>query len=106
GPRRLRSDRERDEARADGRARAARRSSGPALAVPRVAAGPLQRRARVAIAATAGELDHRELRGEHRARTPKTRDDGRVLVEDLVAVGRRAPRRWGAARGEKILRAV
>jgi hypothetical protein len=76
------------------------------IGVPRVAAGTLERRARVAIATAARELDHRELRGEHSTRLPQLRDRRRVPVDHLLAVRRCAPGRRRAARGEEILRAV
>src|SRR5207302_6465783 len=76
------------------------------LLVPRIAAGALERRARVAIAAAAGELDHRELRGENRATPFQFRDDGGVLSDDLVAIRWGAPGGRRAARREQVLRAV
>src|SRR2546422_4639073 len=76
------------------------------LPVPRIAAGALERRARVAIAAAAGEFDHRELRGEDRAAPFQFRDDGCVLSDDLVAIRWGAPRGRRATRREQVLRAV
>ena len=102
----LAAKRERDDAAADGRSRPARRSTGPPLGVPRISPGALQRSARIAIAAAAGELDHRELRGEHSARLHEARDRGGVLVEDLIAIRRRAPGGRRAFRGKEVLRAV
>jgi len=105
-PRGLRAEREREDPRTDRGARAARRSAGPALRVPGIPSGSLERRARIAIAATAGKLDHRELRREDRARSPEPADDRRVLIEDLIAVRRRAPGRRRAGGGDQVLRPV
>src|SRR6267142_6715742 len=76
------------------------------LGVPWVPTRALQRRARVAVPPAARELDHRKLRREDTAALLQLRDDRRVLSDDLVAVGRCAPRRRGASSGEQVLRAV
>jgi len=73
------------------------------LAVPRVAAGSLERRARVAVAAAASELDHRELGGEDGTTSFQLRDNGRVLPDDLIAIRRCAPGRRRTASREQIL---
>src|SRR5207244_12944571 len=102
----LRTDRERHETASQRRGGAARGSPRPALSVPGVAPRTLERRARVAIAASARQLDHRELRREHGACPPEPNDRRRVLVDDLVAVGRRAPGGRRAARGAQTFGAV
>ena len=102
----LRSERVRDEAAGDRGAGTARRAAGPALGVPGIAARTLERRAGVPIAATAGELDHRELRREDRAGAPQLRDRRRVHVDDLIAIRRRPPGRRRACGCEEILRSV
>src|SRR5437867_1340628 len=70
------------------------------------ASGPAIASRTSAQSSAARELDHRELRREHRARSPQTRHDRRVLADDLIAVRRRAPGGRRAAGGEQILRAV
>src|SRR6267378_4602433 len=76
------------------------------LGVPWVPTRALERGARVAVPSAARELDHCELRREDTAALLQLRDDRRVLSDDLVAVGGRAPRRRGASSGEQVLRAV
>src|SRR5207244_7312810 len=105
-PRLRRADREWHETGSDCGTRATRGPAGPVLDVPGVAAGALKRRARVAVTATAGELDHRELRRENGAALLELRDDGRVLADDLIAIGRGAPRRPRAASRQHVLRAI
>ena len=101
----LGTERVRDETCPDRGPGSTRRSTGPAFDVPGVAAWTLERRARVAVAATAGELHHRELRGEHGARAlqlrPRSRRDRRP-DRDTAA----RPRSGCALRREQVLGAV
>ena len=76
------------------------------IEVPGVQARTVQRCARVRIAAAAGQLDHGELGGQHRAGLAQSSDDGRIIVQHLIFVRRRAPARWDAFGREQVLGAI
>ena len=84
---RLGADARTARARAHARARARRRAAGPALAVPRVRIGALERRVAVVVAEAAGQLGHGELRAQHRARVGELLDHGRVVAGTRSAYG-------------------
>ena len=103
---RLGTDRERDQARGDGRARSARGAAAPVRGIPRIQARTRERRVRVVVAHAARELDHRELRRENRPGGLEFSNHRGVVSELLVAIRRRAPGRRHLLRREEVLRAV
>src|SRR5439155_27123053 len=85
-PRRPRADREWPEAGGHGRARTKRRPAAPVVDIPGGLPGPGERGIGLAVPHASRELDHGELRHEHGACSPEARDNGRVVVEGLIAV--------------------
>ncbi len=87
----------------DRRAGAAAAAAGPTRAVPRIQAGASERGVGLLIAHASGDLDQRELADEHRPGVAQSLHDRRVLIERLLAQGRRAPGGWKATLTEQVL---
>ena len=92
------------------RRRRRRRSGGgaarPARRIPGILGGARRRGGRGVVAERAGQLDHRKLGDEDRARVVQASDDDRVVVDDLVLEEAAAPGRRSAPGGEQVLDAV